>query len=298
MPTESARKHVLVAGATGRFGELVDVLLARGHTVRAMTRDGGSSAAARLRRAGAEIVIGDFEDPATIERAAAGVDAVFAAGTAHRAGPEGELRHGRNLAVAAAAARVPQVVFCSGDGATPDSPLALFRVKHQVEQRIRAHPGAYTILAPVYFMENLFNPWNLTAFQAGVFPSPIAVDVPLQQVAIADVAALAAIAIERPAEFAGRRIAIASDQLTGAHAAEAVSRIIGRHLDPEQLSAAELAPGLQSLFGWLEHTGHRVDIPPLHARYSEVRWHTYEAWLRSQRPRLAALCPHEDAVIR
>ena len=192
MPTDGVRKRVLVAGATGRFGELVDVLIARGHTVRAMTRDPSSSAAARLRDMGAKIVIGDFDDPASVERAAAGVDTVFAAGTAHRAGPEGELRHGRNLAAAAASARVPHVVFCSGDGAAPDSPLALFRVKHQIEQQLRAHPGAHTILAPVYFMENLFNPWNLTAFQAGVFPSPIAVDVPLQQVAIADVAALAA----------------------------------------------------------------------------------------------------------
>jgi uncharacterized protein YbjT (DUF2867 family)/uncharacterized membrane protein YraQ (UPF0718 family) len=207
--------HVLVAGATGRLGLLVNVLRARGHTVRAMTRDPGSGAASRLRRAGAQIVFGEFDDPASIEQAAAGVDVVFATGTAHRAGLEGELRHGRNLTMAAAAASVPHVVFCSGDGAAPDSPVPLFRVKHQVEERIRAIPAAYTILAPAYFMENLFNPWNVTAFRAGVFPSPIAVEAAFQQVAIADVAALAAIAIERPDEFAGERIAIASDQLTG-----------------------------------------------------------------------------------
>jgi uncharacterized protein YbjT (DUF2867 family) len=289
MLTDRVRKHVLVAGATGRLGGLVNVLLTRGHTVRVMTRYPGSRAAARLRRTGAEIVIGDFDHPASIERAAAGVDAVFAAGTAHRAGPEAELRHGRNLTVAAAAARVPHVVFCSGDGAAPDSPLPLFQIKHRVEEQIRALPAAYTILAPVYFMENLFNPWNLTAFKAGVFPSPIAVDVLLQQVAIADVAALAAIAIERPAEFAGQRITIASDQLTATQAADALSRIISRHLDPEQLPTADLGPGLQALFGWLERTGHTVDIPALHGRYPEVRWHTYGAWLHSQRARLSTL---------
>jgi uncharacterized protein YbjT (DUF2867 family) len=298
MPTDPVRERVLVAGATGRLGELVNVLLARGHTVRAMTRDPGSRAAARLRRAGAEIVIGDFDDPPSLERAAAGVDAVFAAGTAHRAGPEGELRHGRNLAAAASAGAVPHVVFCSGDGAAPDSPLPLFRVKHQVEERIRAYPGTYTILAPVYFMENLFNPWNRAALSGGVFPSPIAVDVPLQQVAIADVVALAAIAIERPEDFAGQRITLASDQLTAAHAADAVSRIIGRHLDPEQLPTAGLGPGLHALFGWLEHTGHHVDIPALHARYPEMRWHTYKAWLRSQRARLSTLCPREHEVVK
>jgi uncharacterized protein YbjT (DUF2867 family) len=41
MPIDRTRKRVLVAGATGRLGELVDVLLTRGHVVRAMTRDLG-----------------------------------------------------------------------------------------------------------------------------------------------------------------------------------------------------------------------------------------------------------------
>ena len=78
MSTES--KRVLVAGATGRLGEIVDVLLERGHAVRAMTRDPHSPAAMRLRDLGAGIVFGDFEQPASIEAAAVGVDAVFACG--------------------------------------------------------------------------------------------------------------------------------------------------------------------------------------------------------------------------
>jgi uncharacterized protein YbjT (DUF2867 family) len=76
---------------------------------------------------GAEVVPGDFDDPATIEAAAAGVDAVVASGTAHRSGPSGELRHGRNIAEASAAAGVPHLVYCSGDGAAEDSPFPLFR---------------------------------------------------------------------------------------------------------------------------------------------------------------------------
>jgi uncharacterized protein YbjT (DUF2867 family) len=298
MPTESARKHVLVAGATGRFGELVDVLLARGHAVRAMTRDPRCGAAARLRAAGAEIVAGDFDDPDSIATASAGVDALFATGTAHKAGPEGELRHGRNLAAAAVAAGVPHVVYCSGDGARPDSPLPVFRVKHQVEERIRSLPVAHTILAPVYLMENLFNPWNVPALRAGVFPSPIAVDVRLEQVATADIAELAAIAIEQPERFASLRIAIASDELTAVTAADALSDVTGRPFEPEQLEASDLGPGLHALFGWLGRTGHNVDIPALHGRYPEVRWHTYEGWLRSQRARLSTLCPREHEAVR
>src|ERR671930_268922 len=146
-------KLILFAGATGRLGAIVDLLLARGHSVRTLTRDPGADAAARLRAAGAA---------------------------------------------------VPHLVYVSGDGAAPDSLVPLFRVKAAVEADVRASGVAATVLAPVYFAENLFNPWNLTALSAGTFPSPIDVDLPLQQVAIADLVRFAVLAIERPADFAGR----------------------------------------------------------------------------------------------
>ena len=290
MPTTFEPKTVLVAGATGRFGILVDVLLGRGHAVRAMTRDMDSPAAQRLRSLGADLVYGDFDEPASIEAAAAGADALFATGTAHRAGPQGEERHGRNVADAAVAAGVPHLVYSSGDGAAHDSLLPLFRAKLRVERHIASLAIGHTILAPVYFMENLFNPWNVPALHAGRFPSPIPVDAPLQQVAIADVAAFAALVIERPGEFAGQRIALASDELNAVQAAAALSSVIGRDLEAEQVPADELAPGLRALFAWLEHTGHHVDVGALRRRYPDVGWHNYADWLRSQRSRLRGLC--------
>jgi uncharacterized protein YbjT (DUF2867 family) len=117
MSTRSEPKTVLVAGATGRFGVLVDLLLARGHAVRAMTREMDSAAAQRLRSLGADLVYGDLDEPASIAAAAAGAGALFATGTAHKAGPQGEERHGRNVADAAVAAGVAHLIYSSGDGA-------------------------------------------------------------------------------------------------------------------------------------------------------------------------------------
>jgi uncharacterized protein YbjT (DUF2867 family) len=296
MPTRDDRKTILVAGATGRLGSLVDTLLARGHAVRAMTREVNSTDAERLRRIGAELVYGDFDDPASIERAAAGADTLFATGTAHKAGPDGEVRHGRNVADAAAAAAVPHLVYASGDGAEENSPLPLFRAKFEVEQHIRSLPVRHTILAPVYFMENLFNPWNLLALKTGAFPSPIPVDLRLQQVALTDLAAFAALVIERPAEFDGQRMKIASDELSAVEAAAAVSTTIGRELRAQQLPADELGPGLRALFGWLEHGGHDVDVRGLRRDYPRVGWHSYADWARSQRSEFRALCPAEPAI--
>src|SRR5215469_5485605 len=155
--------RVLVAGATGRFGQITELLLARGHAVRAATRNPDSPAAARLTALGAEVVRADFEDRRSLAAAAAGVDAVFASGTAHRAGPAGEERHGRNLAEALAAAGAPRLVFVSGAGADRHTGLPLLNAKWAVEQRISQLRLPATVIAPVYLMENLFNPWNLAA---------------------------------------------------------------------------------------------------------------------------------------
>src|SRR4051794_20554482 len=198
MTHEIAPKTVLVAGASGRFGGIAELLLKRGHRVRAGIRDPHSPAAMQLQAIGAELVEADFDDPRSLEAAARGSDAVFASGTAHRAGPQGEATQGRNLAAALAGVAAPHLVFVSGDGAAPDSPVPLFRVKWEVEEAIRASAVPHTILAPTYLMENVFNPWNLPAIQAGVLPSPIPVDRPLQQTAVADLLSLAVLAIERP----------------------------------------------------------------------------------------------------
>src|SRR5262245_5303007 len=85
-------RRVLVAGAAGRFGGIIDLLLARGHAVRAATRDPARPATVRLAALGADLVRADFEDPGSLAAAARGVDAVFASGTAHKAGPGGEDR--------------------------------------------------------------------------------------------------------------------------------------------------------------------------------------------------------------
>jgi uncharacterized protein YbjT (DUF2867 family) len=188
------------------------------------------------------------------------------------------------------------VVFVSGDGAAPNSPLPLFRAKWEVEEAIGATGLPHTILAPTYLMENLFNPWNIPALQAGIYPSPIAVDRPLQQAALADLLSLAALAIEQPDLFAGRRIAVASDELTAEQATDAIAEVIPRRLEPRQVPTNQLPPGVRFLFDWIESTGHQVDVKALQGELLEVGWHTYGAWAQEQRERFHELCPHPEPV--
>ena len=288
--------RVLVVGTGGRFAPIADALLGAGHEVRVSAREPESPAARRLAALGAEIAPADYEETGSLARAAAGVDATFASGTAHHAGPDGELRHGRNLVEALAAAQVPHLVFVSGDGAAPDSPVPLFRAKWGVEEAIREAAIRHTILAPTYLMENLFNPWNLGPLRAGVLPSPVPVDRPLQQTATADLLSLAVLAIERPDRFAARRIALASDELTARDAAGTISALIPRELEARQAPLEQLPPPLGLLFAWLEEPGHRVDIAALHAEFPEIAWHRYGDWAEEQLERFRGLCPHPEPV--
>ena len=267
----------LVAGASGRIGRPVArLLIERGHRVRAGVRDVVSQAAAQL---GGAVVRADFDDPASLEAAARDVDVVVATGTAHRAGPDGERRHGIALAEALARAGGPALVYVSGAGADRPSGVPVFEAKRAVEQRIAELGLAAAILAPAYFMENALNPWNLEALAHGRFPLALPADQPLAQVAIHDVAAMAVVAVERFDQLAGQRIELASDELTGEQAAERLSRATGRRFVFERVPAP---PPLRALFAWLDDVGFAIDLPALHARYPEVRWRSFEAWARSR----------------
>jgi len=72
-------KTILVTGATGQQGGAVArLLLQKGHKVKAFTRKPDSPAALELKRLGAELAAGSLDDPNSIQRAAQGVETIFA----------------------------------------------------------------------------------------------------------------------------------------------------------------------------------------------------------------------------
>jgi uncharacterized protein YbjT (DUF2867 family) len=269
---------ILVIGLTGRLRPVVDELLARGLEVRVTARDADAPHARELAARGAAIAPADLEDAASLRAALHDVDVVLAAGAPHRAGAAGERRHGINVAQAVAQTGDAHLVFFSGEGADQATGVPVLDAKHAVERRIRELGLTHTILAPVYLMQNAFNPWNVGALSAGRFALALPPDRALQQLAIEDLASVAATVAVRPAAFAGERIALAGDELTGDEAAAALSRVTGRPFAFHEVARDGLAPGMRLLFDWLERLGHHVDIPALRRRFPEVRWQRFEEW--------------------
>lgn len=269
---------VLFCGATGRLAALTPLLLRRGCQVLAATRDPASPAARRLLEAGARLVRADFDDPASLRAAAAQAGAVVAAGTAHAAGPAADIRHGRNIIDAARAAQTGHLVYLTVAGASHPTGVPVIDSKHAVEQYLRGSGVPYTIIAPVYFMENVWNPWNQAALATGRWPSPVTRARLLQQIPLADVLAFTVHVLDSRDVMLGQRIEIASDQLTAEHAAAVISSLVSHPVQIAEPPPAQVNP----LSAWLEHVGPAVDIAALRRRYRQVGWHSFADWAATQ----------------
>lgn len=277
---------VLVTGATGKQGgALARLLLKRGHRVRALTRKTESPAARELERLGAELATGSFDDRAALERAAQKVDAVFAMATPFEGGTEVETRQGITVADTVKAAGVKHLLYASVASADRNTGIPHFDSKYKIEQHVKALGIPYTIIGPVFFMENLISPWWLPGLKEGKLAMALPASRKLQQVALADIAGFAALALERREQFLGKRVDIASDELTGARAVEAISRLSGRKIEYVELPLAQVrawSEDFAKMFEWFDQVGYSADIAALRKDYPEVGWQTFEGWAKAQ----------------
>lgn len=278
---------VLVSGATGQQGGgLARMLLKKGHSVRAFVRRPASPEAGELERLGAELAEGNFEEPSTIEDAAKGMDAVFVVATPFEAGTEVETRHGIAAADAARAAGVSHLVYSSVAGANQDTGIPHFDSKRKVEEYIEGLGVPYTIVAPVYFMDNLLAPWTLPQLKEGRFSMALPSSRPLQQIALSDIAAFTGVVLESREEFVDQRVDIASDELSGREVAEILTRVTGHEIDYVELSLEQVRQAMGEdgarMFEWFDQVGYSADIEGLRREHPEVGWHTFEDWAKEQ----------------
>ena len=277
---------ILVTGATGKQGGAVArELLARGHNVRALTRDPQSEPARTLATDGATVVAGDYEEPSAVESAGRGADAVFVVATPYEASPEAEKRQATNAIEALRRAEVGHIVYTSVASADQKTRIPHFDSKRMVEERLQQLDGDYTIVGPVYFMENLLAPWTLPQLREGRHAAALPAGRPLQQIAVADVALFSVIVLERGRDFAGKRIDIASDELTGAEVVKVLSETTGLPFEYAELPLDGVRAQNEDLartFEWFDGVGYSADIDGLRRDYPEVGWHRFPDWAREQ----------------
>jgi uncharacterized protein YbjT (DUF2867 family) len=274
----SSPSTILVTGATGQQGgALAQLLLAKGRQVRALTRKADSPAANELRSRGAELAIGDFEDRASLERAMRGVDAVYLMATPFGGGTEAEVRQGTAAADVAGESGVGHLVYSSVSDADRQTGVPHFDSKYEIEQHVRGLGIPYTIIAPAYFMENL----DLRSVREGRLGLPLPATRKLQQTALTDIAGFAALVLERGEPFFGKRVNIASDELSGGEMTAILSDVVGHGIEYVEVpldGVMAQSEDLGLMFEWFDRVGYSADIAALHREYPEVGWQTFEAW--------------------
>jgi uncharacterized protein YbjT (DUF2867 family) len=262
---ETGKNLIVVTGATGKQGgATARELLARGHKVRAMTRKPDSPAAREIAKLGAEVVAGDLDDAASLERALAGAWGVFAVQNTWEAGVEREEEQGKRIAEIARRRGVQHYVYSSVASAHRNTGIPHFDNKWRVEEKVRALGfPSYTILRPVFFMENLLSPSFLSGIQQGQLALALGPETVLQMISVADIGKYGRWAFEHHAALNGRAIDIAGDQVTMPATAEILSKVTHREVKFVQLPIEEVrkfSMDFALMLDWFDRVGYDADI--------------------------------------
>jgi uncharacterized protein YbjT (DUF2867 family) len=285
---EPGRPPVLVLGATGgQGGAVAEALMRAGQDVRAFVRDPESAAARRLSAAGAQLAVGEFTDQDTLAVAMRGAAAAFALTTPFESGAGAEVLQGQAVIDAAAAARLPHLVFSSVAGATAGTGIPHFESKAAVEQALAASGVPHTIVAPTYFYDNALG--GQEDLLAGTLELPLPADHRLQQLDRSDLGSFVEFILRDPRSFAGRRIELASDEPTPAQMSKALSEALARQIRFRETPMAEVRrgnPDIAAMWGFLRGTGYQADIVALRRTYPAVTRTSFADWaMRAFRPK-------------
>jgi len=274
-----SNRIILITGATGQQGGATARALAgKGFTIRALTRKPDGEAAKALAAAGAEIVKGDLDDAASLERALAGAWGAYAVQNTWEAGVAKEEEQGKRFATLAKKAGVEHYVYASVASAHRQTGIPHFENKARVEETVRGLGfPSYVIVRPVFFMENIVSPWFLNGDKLYAALQPTTV---LQMIAVKDIGRYGALAFTDAARLRNRAIDIAGDALTIPQAATELSKAFGRQIDYVQVPMSEVRKNSEDfalMLEWFERVGYNADIAG-NAREFGVAPTTFAAW--------------------
>ncbi len=243
------RKIIAVVGATGaQGGGVVRAILNDRDTrfaARAITRDVHSDKAKALAASGAEVVAGDVDDLASLQRAFAGAYGAFCVTPfwAHMS-PAKEMAEARNLAQAAKHAGVQHVIWSTLEDTRKWVPLddprmptlqGKYKVPHY-DVKGEANKLFTDLGVPTTLLQTSFYWENLIYFGAGPKPGPdgtLAITMPmgdkrLPGMASEDIGKCAYAIFTGGPEYVGKTISIAGEKLTGEQMATALTKALGR----------------------------------------------------------------------
>lgn len=212
---------ILITGATGNIGtELVKLL--EGQNIRTMIRSKGT---------------GDFNDPASVEKALQGIERAF---LLTNSSPQAEQQQ-RTFVELAKKAGVKHIVKLSQWAADLNSPVRFLRYHAAVESKIIASGMTYTFLRPNLFMQGFIDFVHEEKFFA-----PIG-DAKISMVDIRDIAAAAAAALTEDGHENKTYNLTGPAALTHSEVAATLTTALGREISFFSVTPPEMRAALSQV---------------------------------------------------
>ena len=295
----SHRKTIVVFGATGAQGGSVanHLLRDRRFDVRCVSRDPASEKSANLKQVGAQVVRGDFDDPASLRDALDGAWGVFGV-TNYWEHFDKERAHGFALVDAiadthgvhhAVLSTLPPVRSVTGGALN----VPHFDIKAEIEEHARQRKLPATFVHVAFYYDNFltfFPPRpQIDGTLAFGFPQG---ETPLAAVGVEDVGGVVSSIFDHSADYLGRTVGVVGDDQPPSKYAEIMARVLGRtvvyHHIPRETFAAFEFPGAADLADMFEFN--RTHIPNRQADLEECRrlypdLKNFEQWLEVHRDR-------------
>lgn len=268
---------VLVIGASGAIGGLVVAgLLERGERVRATSRDPRKLSLPD----DVEVRAADLDDPASFERALDGVDRVFL---------YADLEHPEALVTPLSRSGVERVVLLSSSATTFPGAERDFNGSRflRVERAVEASGRDHTFLRPGGFAANAARwSWSVKREGAVPLPYPEAVQAPIHEADIADVALIAlggdALRNEKPVLTGPERLSLREQVAT---IGEVVGRPVAVIEQTEAESVALLSQHLPDVWvrqivgDWRDAVGASPEISGEYTRITGRPSRTFRTWV-------------------
>lgn len=276
------QKLILVTGATGlQGGAVANEALRQGFKVRILVRDINSSKAQALIQKGAEAVIGNFDDPSSLENAMKNVDAVFSVPISGVDTNETDRERKQAFALIQSAKKVGVEQFVHTSVAAtsrytefPEWGTGYWFEKYwtdkwDIEEAVRsAGFPTWTIVKPAAIMENFTaekSGFMYPDLQQGEIKTVTFADTPIDHIAVDDLASFVCAAFANPEKFNKHNIELAAESISYKKIAEIISEVTGKELKITTLSIEEaFEQGIHPLSvrgdQWNNVAGYNVDI--------------------------------------
>ncbi|MFE3521478.1 NAD(P)H-binding protein [Streptomyces sp. NPDC059161] len=239
---------IVVTTPTGQIGsQLLRQLLDQDKEIRVIVRD-----ASRLDhsvRERVETIIGSHDDPAVLDKALPGAEALFWLVPPNPQAPSAEahyLHFARAGAAAIARHEVGHVVGVSSAGHGWPAPAGLLSAAFAMDAELGKSGAAYRALSMPFYMENLLRQLDVIREQ-GAFYLTCAGDLPLASIATRDIAGVAADLLTDLSWTGQENLPVFSpDRLTPDGMAKVISQELGRPVTYRRMSIDDYASLLRS----------------------------------------------------